>query len=113
MALLPGGEPIRMPVSSSRFSSADFTSASASSHFHVPRFGSSPRHSGKRRTLVTPATVIFGNHSAWFLNALADELTPQGVGLSPKTAALMERLTVTLNRIRVRLMENLPEQARS
>src|ERR1700760_1715645 len=68
-----------MPVISRWLAAADLTRASASSHFHVPFFGSTPRHSGKRRTEVTPAGAILGNHSAWLREALADELTPQGV----------------------------------
>src|SRR5581483_2260320 len=123
-ALVPGGEPIKMPVISRWLSAAALTRASASSHFHVPFLGSSTRHSGNRRTLVTPAAAIFGNHSSRFLKALADELTPQGVaaacfcggsesasgGGDPRTAAVMHRYPITQNEIRLRFMNHLPGQ---
>jgi hypothetical protein len=47
-----------------RFAAAFFTSRSPWSHFQVPDFGSEPRHSGKRRTVETPAADILGNQSA-------------------------------------------------
>jgi hypothetical protein len=41
--------------------------------------GWSPPHSGKSRTVRTPAADILGNHSLQFRNELEDELTPQGL----------------------------------
>jgi hypothetical protein len=67
---------------------------------------------------VTPAAAIFGNHSAWFLKALADELTPQGVaaGGSDRAGAGRTVMAPTIRerwmtpiRIRVLFMNNVPE----
>jgi hypothetical protein len=61
-----------------------------------------------------PAAAIFGNHSAWFLKALADELTPQGVAADcsrggSDRARVGQTVTAATIRIRVLFMNNVPE----
>src|ERR1039457_2179398 len=76
--LSPGDDPIKIALISILFFAAASTSASARSHFHVPLVVSKSRHSGKRRTAVTPASAIFGNHSETLRVDPADELMPHG-----------------------------------
>src|SRR5580658_6163520 len=76
--LLSGGDPIKIALISILFFEAASISASARSHFHVPLVGSKSRHSGNRRTVVTPAADIFGNHSETLRVDPAEELMPHG-----------------------------------
>src|SRR4051812_4987716 len=107
---------MRMALISSSLSAALFRSSSPAPHCQVPFFGSKLRHSGKSRTVVTPAAAIFGNQAARSLKELAEALTPQGpaggdgwagVGWVPASSAAAREPSARQNRARVEDMKHL------